>query len=439
MALLLTNATFIHWETLEFINTNIVVDEGLKGGINFHQNLFDIPNRKNLTTIDCTGKYVTKSFAVGHHHVYSALARGMGAPAKNPENFVEILQYVWWALDKSLDREMIEASALATAMACAKAGSTFIIDHHASPNSITGSLEIIAKAFDKVGVSHLLCYEITDRDGEEKALLGLEETDEYLKHNQGLVGLHASFTVGDETMKKAADLMRKHNSGVHIHVAEDKEDEQSCLETHYKWVVDRLNEFGLLDSPKSIFAHCLHLDDYEKHQLRNSKTWVVENIESNLNNNVGYFNGKDLGERIFLGTDGMHSDMIRSAQAAFFVGQGHDNIDFALAYKRFRNVHYYLAQNGFSGDGENNLVVLDYDTPTDFNAGNFLGHFIFGLGANHVQHVISNGKMIVKNRELQTVNEDEVLEFTREQSLRLWRKMKGSLIGIGSFVVICWP
>ncbi len=424
MALLLTNATFIHWETLEFTNTNIVADEGLKGDVKFYQNLFDIPNRKNLTTIDCTGKYVCKSFAVGHHHVYSALSRGMGAPAKNPENFYEILQYVWWALDKSLDREMIEASALATAMACARAGSTFVIDHHASPNVIKGSLEIIAKAFDRVGVSHLLCYEITDRDGEEKAGLGLEETDDYLSTNQGLVGLHASFTVGNDTMKRAADLMQKHNSGVHIHVAEDEYDEHACLETHHKWVVDRLNEYGLLESSKSILAHCLHLDQYEKDQVRNSQAWVVENIESNLNNNVGYFNGKDLGDRIFLGTDGMHSDMIRSAQSAFFVGQRHDNIDFASAYRRFRNVHRYLSQNSFSGDAENNLVILDYDTPTDFNADNFLGHFIFGLSSQHVRHVISNGKLIVKDRELLTVNEEEVLEFTREQSKKLWKRMK---------------
>lgn len=424
MSLLLKNATFIDWKTLGFSNTNIVVNEGLKGGIHLYENLFEIPNRNNLETIDCRGKYVTKSFAVGHHHVYSALARGMGAPKKNPGNFPEILEYIWWTLDKSLDAEMIEASALATAMAAARAGSTFVIDHHASPNAIKGSLEIIAKAFDRVGVGHLLCYEISDRDGEEKTTLGLEETDEYLQSRQGLVGLHASFTVGNETMKRAADLVQKHNSGIHIHVAEDKYDEQACLESHYKWVVDRLNEYSFLDSPKTILAHCLHLDQYEKDQIRDSKAWVVENIESNLNNNVGYFNGNDLGDRIFLGTDGMHSDMIRSARAAFFVGQRHDNIDFNSAWQRFRNVHHYLAQNNFSGDGDNNLVVLDYDSPTEFNSGNFLGHFIYGLNAGHVQHLISDGKLIVKNGELQTVNETEVLEFSREQSLRLWAKMK---------------
>ncbi len=128
--ILLKNATYIDWKTLEFKNTNILVEEGLKGKIQFIDNTESF---KEDETIDCKGKLVTKSFGVGHHHVYSALARGMGAPKKNPENFYEILEYVWWTLDKALDKDMIEASALTTAIACAKAGSTFVIDHHASP------------------------------------------------------------------------------------------------------------------------------------------------------------------------------------------------------------------------------------------------------------------------------------------------------------------
>jgi cytosine/adenosine deaminase-related metal-dependent hydrolase len=124
-----------------------------------------------------------------------------------------------------------------------------------------------------------------------------------------------------------------------------------------------------------------------------------------------------------LGTDGMHSDMLRSAKAAYFVGQANDEIDFVAAYKRFREVHHYLNTNNFSGDGENNLLVLDYDSPTDMNEGNFLGHFIFGLTANHVQHVISDGKLIVKDSIIQTINEEEVLNFTKEQANRLWKKI----------------
>jgi len=421
MSLLLKNATYINWKTLEFTQTNILVTEGIDGAIRFVDNLEGL--EEDHEVLDCSGKFVTKSFAVGHHHAYSALARGMPAPEKTPTNFLEILKYIWRNLDKSLDKESIRASALATAIACAKAGSTFVIDHHASPNCINGSLDIIAEAFNEVGVNHLLCYEISDRDGQKSTVEGLGETERYLQKNQGLIGLHASFTVGNETMEKAANLMRKFNTGIHIHVAEDTYDQKHCEDNYQKRVIERLHDFGLLNSSKTILAHCLHLEESERELIRKSKAWIVENMESNLNNKVGYFNGDGLGERIIFGTDGMHSDMLRSARAAFFAGQKHDNIDFVSAYARFRNVHHYLESNGFLGDGDNNLAVLDYPSPTPLDKDNFLGHFIFGLTSNDVQHVISDGKLIVKDKVILTVDEDEVLDFTREQAIKLWERM----------------
>jgi len=423
MAIYLKNATFIDWQTLKFKNSNIKVNLGINNGFEF---INEIPLNLNDEIIDCTGKYVTKSFVCGHHHIYSALARGMGAPKKNPENFYEILKYVWWTLDKCLDKEMIEASALTTAIACAKSGTTFVIDHHASPYAVEGSLEIIAKAFEKVGISHLLCYEISDRDGLEIANKGLAETENYLKNNQGLVGLHASFTVSNETLKKAVKLSEKYNSGIHIHVAEDKYDQKHCITNYKTNVIERLNNFGVLNSSKTILGHCLHLSENEKQIIKASKVWVVQNSESNLNNNVGYFDSRGLGNNIMLGTDGMHSDMLRSAKSAFYVGQGFDNIDYSGIYNRFRNAHKYLKLNNFSGDGDNNLVILDYDSPTEFNQNNFLGHFLFGIESKHVQHVIANGKLIVKDKKITTVNEDDILAFSRKESIKLWEKMRNT-------------
>lgn len=424
MAIILKNATFINWETLEFSETNILVEEGEGKQLKFFKNSGQVQVEPHDTVIDCTGKFVTKSFAIGHHHVYSALARGMPAPAKSPQNFREILQYIWWNLDKALDKESIEASALATAMACAKAGATFAIDHHASPNYIEGSLEIMAKAFEKIGVSHLLCYEVTDRDSMDKAEKGLAENEHHLRNYQGLVGLHASFTVSDETLAKATVLAQNFNTGVHVHLAEDLYDQEHCLENFGKRVTARLKDFGLLDSPKTILVHGLHLDEKEREIIRESKAWLAQNMESNLKNKVGYFNGRGLDpEKIMLGTDGMHSDMLQSAKSAFFAGQKFDDITNGSTYQRFRNTHRYLKQNEFNGDGENNLVVLDYNSPTPFNQENFLGHFIFGLRSNHVQHVISNGSLILKNCELQNIDEQEALRFTREQAEKLWRKL----------------
>lgn len=422
MSIILKNATFIDWKTFVFTKTNLMIEEGKDGKVKF---ISSIPNHTEAEIIDCTGKYVTKSFACGHHHAYSALSRGMGSPKKNPANFYEVLQYIWWTLDKCLNKDMIETSAYLTAMACAKSGTTFIIDHHASPFSIKGSLEIMAKAFDKVGVSHLLCYEISDRDGLTVADAGLQETENYLKTSQGLVGLHASFTVSDNTIKRAIQLAEKYHSGIHIHVAEDSFDQNYSLKNHGKRVVERLNDLGVLQFPKSILGHCLHINSDERAIIQKSNAWVVQNTESNLNNKVGFFNSNDLNKnKIMLGTDGMHSDMLRSAKATFFIGQNFDSIDYMETYQRFRNAHIYLQENNFEGDGNNNLVVLDYDNPTDFNENNFLGHFIFGLEAKHVEHVISKGKIIVKNKKIVNIDEESLLKQAQELSKILWKKMQ---------------
>jgi cytosine/adenosine deaminase-related metal-dependent hydrolase len=321
---------------------------------------------------------------------------------------------------------MIESSALVTAMACLKAGSTFVIDHHASPSAVKGSLEIIAKAFEKVGVSHLLCYEVSDRDGVHVAREGLAETDNFLRDHQGLVGLHASFTVGERTLGKAVDMMNRHNTGIHIHAAEDAYDQGQSLNKHGRRVIERLEKAGVLSSTKTLLVHCLHLEANERELIRNSPAWVVQNCESNLNNNVGYFNGAGLGENIMLGTDGMHSDMLQSARAAFFVGQRYDNITYESAYRRFRNVHRYLSDNSFEGDSDNNLVILDYNSPTPVSRENFFGHFLFGITSNHFTDVISSGRLVMKDRKILTVDENEILGESRQQAERLWSKMQQS-------------
>ncbi|MEI6456573.1 MAG: amidohydrolase family protein [bacterium] len=419
--LLLKNGTYIDWQTLEFLEGDILVEEGIDGKIVFVK---DHLETINFRTIDCRGKYITKAFANGHHHAYSALATGMPSPALAPRNFPEILRYIWWTLDKALDPDIIRSSALVTAIACARSGVTFVIDHHASPMSIPGSLEIIAEAFDKLGISHLLCYEISDRDGLGKAEEGLGESARYLEKHQGLVGLHASFTVGNETLKKAVGLATATGSGIHIHTAEDHCDQDDCKQRYGKRVVERLSEAGVLGMPKSILAHCLHLSEQERELLSKSSAWIAENMESNLNNGVGFFRAKNLGPNIFLGTDGMHSDMLQSAKSAWFAGKHIDHTDPPEVYRRLRNLHAYLVQNSYKGDGENNLVVFDYSPSTPFNPGNFCSHFFFGMESRHISHVISDGRLIVKDRKILNVDEEEILAEARIQAKRLWERMK---------------
>ncbi|MCK4765027.1 MAG: amidohydrolase family protein [Candidatus Aminicenantes bacterium] len=416
MALYLKDSVYVDWKTLRFTQGHIKINEGADGTIEFAA---EIPAA--ATVLDCKNRLVTKAFGCAHHHVYSALARGMPAPKKTPQNFHQVLKYIWWALDKKLDLETIEACALVTALYCAKKGVTFVFDHHSSPNAVRDSLSTIARAFDRVGISYLPCYELSDRGGEIPRRQGLEETENFLLTGRpGLVGLHASFTVGEDLLKQAVDLVEKYDSGIHVHAAEDPIDQEHCLENYKKRVIERFRDAGVLNKEKTILAHCLHLSSREWEILKASPAFVVQNVESNLNNNVGFFTPPGYVENLMLGTDGMHSDMLRSAKVAYFVGRHSEQVSVPEIYRRFRKIHDYTAANGFPGDGENNLIILDYDTPTEVNRDNFLSHFIYGIEANHIESVISRGKLIVKNKKILTIDENEALTFSKQMAGRLW-------------------
>ncbi|HEY5533397.1 MAG TPA: amidohydrolase family protein [Ignavibacteria bacterium] len=423
MAIYLKNTTYIDWQTLEFVETNLKVNKGDDGKLEFIREIPAVISDTDIV-IDCKDKLVTKSFACGHHHIYSALARGMTPSPAAPKNFFEILKFIWWELDKKLDAEMIKASALVTGMYCAKNGVTFVIDHHSSPFAVEGSLEIIAGALDEIGLSHLLCIELSDRDGEVPKEKGLSETENYIKSGrQGLVGLHASFTVGDDLLKKSVALSEKYDSGIHIHTAEDSIDQEFTIRDYGKRIINRFNNAGVMNFQKTILAHCVNINMQEREILKNSNTWIVQNAESNMNNNVGSFNSYGLNENIFYGTDGMHSDMLRSAKSAFLVGREAEEIQALTVYQRLRNVHNYLNKNDFKGDGENNLVILNYDSPTEINKDNFIGHFIFGIESSHIESVISKGKLIVQNKKLININEEDILAYSKEMSKKLWSKL----------------
>jgi len=421
--ILLENIQYIDFQTFKLREGNLLIEEGANKSIRFINNAENFRLPKDCQRIPSKGKFAIKSFVNAHHHAYSALVTGMPQPKISPQNFLEILQKVWWKLDKALTKEMVEISAATTAINSARNGVSFVIDHHASPYSLSGSLNTMAKQFEQVGLNHLLCYEISDRDGEKIRDEGLAETEDYLQQHQGLVGLHAAFTLSDDSLAKAQKLAEKYRSGIHIHVAEDAYDQHYNLEKHGKRVINRLADFGLLDFDKTILVHCIHIDENERKRIADSKAWVVQNPESNLNNQVGYFNSDLLQAKSMLGTDGMHSNMIRSAQWAFFAGLGRDNIDSPLAYNRLRMAHNYLASNNFSGDGENNLTIFDYNTPTPLIASNFLGHFFYAFENRQIDSLIVNGKFVMKENIMVNIDEDSIMKESRELAKTLWKRM----------------
>ena len=249
----------------------------------------------------------TPGLVCAHHHLYSALARGMPAPPRTPGGFQEILELVWWRLDRALDLETIEWSAKLGALEALERGTTAIIDHHESPNAIEGSLSVIADACQEVGVRISCAYGVTDRHGPEGAAAGLAENDRFLGdgEREGYVGLHAAFTCSDDTIAAAAELARKHDVGVHVHVAEGDSDTWQRL-------VDHSDDDWLI-------VHGVHLPD--DHGLRGT---LVHNPRSNMNNSVGYARPGRFDVPIALGTDGIGADMLEEFRLAYVRSREHD-------------------------------------------------------------------------------------------------------------------
>ncbi|NLL28312.1 MAG: amidohydrolase family protein [Bacteroidales bacterium] len=422
MSIILKNANYYDFRQNKIFFTNILVEENEKQKLKYSTDVNDLlVDQSDVRIIDCFGKLVMHSFVNAHHHSYVTLTRTN--KLTNIDDFDLRLKTGAWKIDQFLDADTLEACALYSAMESLRNGTTCIIEHHSSQNFIRGSLEVIEKAFKKVGMQFLPCFEISDRKSFSSSDEGLDYTDSWLSFKPGLVGLHSSFTVGATTLKNAIEIANKHKTGIHIHVAESTLDQELCLKEYGTSVVERLYDAGALENKKTILAHAIHLSNEEAELIKNSGVYVVENMESNLRSNVGFFNSDGLGDNIMLGTDGMHGNMLRSAKMAFLAGQGFDQIDPYIAIKRLRTGNNYFLNNKLSGDDENNLIIFNYPASEEITSKNIAMHMIFGIESMHITHVISKGQLVVENGKLTMINEEDTMLFIRQMTKKLIQKL----------------
>ena len=387
---------------------------------------------------DCSGCLIVPGNVCAHTHLYSALARGMPYTLEPPENFLQILQRVWWRLDRALDEESVRASALVGGMEALLSGTTTLVDHHASPNAIDGSLDVIEDALRTLGVRSILCYETSDRDGPERAQAGLAENRRFAERvrrakpplTRGLIGAHASFTLSDETLAACADTARELEVGLHIHAAEDAIDERDAVVLHGIGVAARLAHAGALNG-HTLLAHGVHLDDNEIALVHAANASLAHNARSNMNNAIGRARLDALGPRVALGTDGIGSDMFEESRTAYFRLREDDpgaGPDWPLRHltegARFVGAAFDERRLGKIETGAPaDLVVLDYAPPAPLNADSFPGHWVFGLGSRSVRDVMVAGEWVVLDRRLTRVDEQELAAGARVQAEQLWKRL----------------
>ena len=394
--------------------------------------------------IDAKGGVIMPAFINTHEHIYSAMARGLSIKGYNPKGFLDILDGQWWTIDRHLTLEQTKYSAVETLISCIRNGVTTVFDHHASFGQIGGSLFTIADVAKELGVRACLCYEISDRDGMDKARDSVMENAEFIRYAlkddtdmiAGMMGMHAQFTISDATMELAA-ANKPDEVGYHIHVAEGIEDLHDCLKKYGKRIVDRLMDFNILGE-KTLLGHCIYINPHEMDLIKDTNTMVVHNPESNMGNACGCPPTMELVHRGILtglGTDGYTHDMIESYKVANVLHKHHlcdanaawgevpkmlfEN-NAAIANRYFKTPLGVLKE-GAAGD----VIVVDYNPPTQLDASNINGHILFGMTGRDVVTTVANGRVLMKDREIKVIDVEEAMAKCREESAKLWHSING--------------
>ena len=399
---------------------------------------------KGAEYIDAKGGVIMTAFINTHEHIYSAMARGLSIRGYNPKGFLDILDGQWWTIDRHLTLEQTKYSAMDTMISCIRNGVTTIFDHHASFGQIKGSLFTIADAAKELGIRACLCYEISDRDGMDKAKEAVMENAEFIRYAlkddtdmlAGMMGMHAQFTISDATMELAA-AYKPAEAGYHIHVAEGIEDLHDCLKKYGKRIVDRLMDMSILGE-KTLLGHCIYINAHEMDLIRDTHTMVVHNPESNMGNACGCPPTMELVHRGILtglGTDGYTHDMTESYKVANVLHKHHlcdANAAWGEVPKMlFENNalianRYFKAPLGVLKEGAAaDVIVVDYDPPTQLDASNINSHILFGMTGRDVVTTIGNGKVLMKDREIKVADTREVMAKCREESAKLWKSING--------------
>jgi putative selenium metabolism protein SsnA len=391
-------------------------------------------------TLDARGGLILPGFVNLHHHFYSALARGLD-PGIAPRSFGELLEGLWWRLDRSLDEEAVRISARLTVADCIRCGCTTVFDHHASPRFIAGSLDAVAEEVASAGLAAVLCYEASDRNGHDPAIAGVEENADFCARHlahptiRGIMGLHASFTVSDETLAATARL-RPSGAGIHIHVAEDPIDIRVSHALYGRGPIDRLDAAGLLDE-RALLAHGVHLSAEDLDRVAAARAVLIHNPESNANNGVGRLDvvaAARAGCRLALGTDGMGSSMLGALRFAFLAHRAalrDPRVGFEVhpgllaATSRAAGALFDEPLLGELAPGAPaDIAVLDAPPRTPISPTSIFGHLVYGAAGAPVRHTIARGRVLMRDFQLLTLDPEGAAREAREIAPRVWERFR---------------
>jgi len=397
----------------------------------------------NAERIDGSGMMLLPGLIDCHTHLYAALTLGMPSIGEPPQNFPQILSRIWWRWDKALRDEDLEISAIVGCIASMRNGITTIVDHHASPSAVQDSLSHLAAGVDKCGLRACFAYEVSDRDGEDSKEQGINENRRFILEmgkegdgrTCGLFGLHAVFSLSDETLRQCAEVSEELGVGCHLHVAEHRPEVEKFAETHSEGIVQFLVKIGIL-KPKSIAAHTVHLDEESIQALVQSGAFNVHNPKSNMGNGVGIARVGEMiaaGQPVCLGSDGFYNvpqemeiarllQILEAGNPSAFSGE----LALRMAYDHGSRLAHALFNRDFGKIVEGyvaDIILVAYDPPTPVLKENLTSHIRAALNSRAVDTLMVAGRVLMRGGELLGVEEKEVFANARPRAKSIWNRL----------------
>jgi putative selenium metabolism protein SsnA len=439
--MLITNATIITWER----ENRILSDSALliqDGKIADFGPSADLEARyPDAPLYDARGQLLLPGSICAHTHFYGMYSRGMAIPGEPASRFSQILNNLWWPLDQALNEEAVRLSSLVCLVDAVKHGTTTLIDHHASPNFLTGSLNAIGEEVEKAGLRASLCYETTDRYGEAKTQESIEENIAFIKAVadgsrpllRAAFGLHAPHTVSTATLEASLKALAGLDAGIHVHVSESTDDREVLQKRGDGLPVEWLAKHGALNE-KSIIVHAVHVEESEIQTLAQSRAWVTHQPRSNMNNAVGVAKTEQMleaGIKVCLGNDGFSNAMWDEWRTAYLLHKiahedprrmgGYTITEMAIYNNAaFASQMFDTSLGIIAKDAAADLMLVDYQPPTPMSAGNLPWHILFGFRDSAVTGTIVNGQWLMRDRQLLTLNEAEIAAQARELAPKVW-------------------
>lgn len=391
--------------------------------------------------IDATGKIVSPGFICTHTHMPSVVGHSMPVDFSKFQAFMDLLTKWWWPdVEEQTTAEGIYWTTLWAAGKMLKTGTTTVCDMVEAPSVVDGCLDRTADAIEKLGSRAVVCYESTERISLENAGAGINENVRFFKERKALgdsrvtgrIGVHTAFTASEEMLRRVRGIATDLGAGIVIHVAEIPP--PMVVEKFGRTAPVVLRDAGFL-GPDVLAVHCIHMEPDEIGIWKDYDVKVSHTPMSNMLGGSGVAPVVDMlnqGITVSLGHDCFFTlDIFQYVRMAYLLHKVHHHNPMLIPSFQAIDLATTNAAKALQMEKEigsievgkkADIIIIEPNQPSPLLPGLFYDTLINDVDGADVETVLVDGKVVVEDRKLVNVDEEDVHRKVVEETTALWKR-----------------